>query len=118
MGSQNVFFIADGCGLLIQAVTYFTFPETLELERRRPYHLTCGSPGSTLPIFVRGRAQLCVFKALQRTPIFQRGGCPHGRFKSAAAQTSFWTEEEFHPHGGALSMIEMPEVRRVHCVRR
>ena len=65
-----------------------------------------------------GVAQLRVFKALQRTPIFQRGGCPHGRFKSAAAQTSFRTEEEFHPHGGALSMIEMPEVRRVHCVRR
>ena len=68
---------------------------------------------------LRTGSRNCVFsKALQRTPIFQRGACPRGRFKSAAAQTSFRTEEEFHPHGGALSMIEMPEVRRVHCVRR
>ena len=52
IGSQNVYFITDGCGLLIQAVTYFTFPETLELERRRPYHLTCGSPSSMLPVFI------------------------------------------------------------------
>ena len=95
----------------------FHLSGTLELERRRPYHLTCGSPGSTLPIFVRGRATAC-FPGVATHANFPKGGCPHGRFKSAAAQTSFRTEEEFHPHGGALSMIEMPEVRRVHCVRR
>ena len=47
LSSLNVFFVPAGGSHL------FTFPETLELERRCPFLSTCGSPCATL--FLHGR---------------------------------------------------------------
>jgi len=58
MGPQNVFLVAAGGAVLNLAITYFTYPETLEPERRRPFHLARGNPCTTLPIFLHSRTTL------------------------------------------------------------
>ena len=111
LGIQNVFFVTAGCGLLNQALAYITFPETLELERRRTvsscswesgfeatrFYAQCPTTWMAHTCFIASSWRK-VSPALWGAPIYPRGGCPHGRFKSAAAQTSFRTEEDFHPH--------------------
>ena len=55
LGAQTVFFVEAGGGFLNLVVTYFSFHETLEPERRRPFRLARGNPCGTLPMVMHSR---------------------------------------------------------------
>ena len=60
-----VFFVAAGAAHLDVTVTCFTCLETLQAQRRRPFHLARGIPCATLLFFRHSRGIMCmVFTSL------------------------------------------------------
>ena len=121
LGIQNVFFVTAGCGLLNQALAYITFPETLELERRRPSHLARGNPASKRPVFMHS-AQLRGWRTRVSSPVHGarcRRRCGARQFiKGEVAHTGVSSPQQLRRASGqrrifiliALSMIEMLDV--------
>lgn len=74
LGAQNVFFVAAGGGFLNLVVTYFSFHETLEPERRRPFRLARANPCATLPMVMHSRSTFFMALAFLFAQFTANGG--------------------------------------------
>ena len=74
LGPQNVFFVAAGGGFLNLVVTCFSFHETLEPERKRPFRLARWNLFGTLLMVMHSRNTLFIALAFLFAQLIANGG--------------------------------------------